>query len=64
MFRLSGISPFLGDNDTETVRNIMLGNYTLDCDEFANITDEAKSFVSKLLVLDPRYLNRLFIGWI
>ncbi|VDK28452.1 unnamed protein product, partial [Gongylonema pulchrum] len=50
---LSGISPFLGDNDTETVRNVILGNYTLDCDEFAGVSNEAKDFVSKLLVLEP-----------
>ncbi|VDM23034.1 unnamed protein product [Wuchereria bancrofti] len=52
--RLSGISPFLGDNDTETVRNVMLGNYTLDNEEFSQISNNAKDFVSKLLVLDPR----------
>uniref|UniRef100_A0A1I8ENE3 Uncharacterized protein n=1 Tax=Wuchereria bancrofti TaxID=6293 RepID=A0A1I8ENE3_WUCBA len=51
---LSGISPFLGDNDTETVRNVMLGNYTLDNEEFSQISNNAKDFVSKLLVLDPR----------
>ncbi|VDK64426.1 unnamed protein product [Onchocerca ochengi] len=51
---LSGISPFLGDNDTETVRNVMLGNYSLDTEEFGQISNEAKDFVSKLLVLDPR----------
>uniref|UniRef100_A0A158Q7Y7 Protein kinase domain-containing protein n=1 Tax=Elaeophora elaphi TaxID=1147741 RepID=A0A158Q7Y7_9BILA len=51
---LSGISPFLGDNDTETVRNVMLGNYTLDTEEFSQISSDAKDFISKLLVLDPR----------
>uniref|UniRef100_A0A915PP41 Uncharacterized protein n=1 Tax=Setaria digitata TaxID=48799 RepID=A0A915PP41_9BILA len=51
---LSGISPFLGDNDTETVRNVILGNYSLDVEEFTQVSDEAKDFVSKLLVIDPR----------
>ncbi|VDO60779.1 unnamed protein product, partial [Onchocerca flexuosa] len=51
---LSGISPFLGDNDTETVRNVMLGNYSLDIEEFGQISNEAKDFVSKLLILDQR----------
>ncbi|MCP9264251.1 Immunoglobulin I-set domain protein [Dirofilaria immitis] len=57
---LSGISPFLGDNDTETVRNVMLGNYALDIEEFGQISNDAKDFVSKLLVLDPR--NRLNVN--
>ncbi|VDN04251.1 unnamed protein product [Thelazia callipaeda] len=51
---LSGISPFLGDNDTETIRNVMLGNFVLNIEEFASISDEAKDFVSKLLVIDPK----------
>ncbi|KHN78737.1 Muscle M-line assembly protein unc-89 [Toxocara canis] len=51
---LSGISPFLGESDTETIRNVMHANYSLDISELAPITDEAKDFISKLLVLDPR----------
>uniref|UniRef100_A0A0M3HQT6 Protein kinase domain-containing protein n=1 Tax=Ascaris lumbricoides TaxID=6252 RepID=A0A0M3HQT6_ASCLU len=51
---LSGISPFLGDNDTETIRNVMHAKYSLDVSELSPITDEAKDFIAKLLVLDPR----------
>ncbi|KAL3997510.1 Immunoglobulin I-set domain family protein [Acanthocheilonema viteae] len=51
---LSGISPFLGDSDNETVRNVMLGKYRFDIEEFDQISSNAKDFVSKLLVLDPR----------
>ncbi|VDK70889.1 unnamed protein product [Litomosoides sigmodontis] len=50
---LSGVSPFLGDTDNETVRNVMLANYAFDIEEFEEISNAAKDFISKLLVLDP-----------
>ncbi|XP_048886246.1 myosin light chain kinase 3 isoform X2 [Brienomyrus brachyistius] len=47
---LSGLSPFLGDNDTETMNNILHSNWDFDADAFENISEEAKDFISRLLI--------------
>ncbi|XP_076449773.1 uncharacterized protein LOC143286078 isoform X2 [Babylonia areolata] len=46
---LSGLSPFLGDNDAETLANVTSGEYDFD-DDFDDISDKAKDFISHLLV--------------
>ncbi|VDD96305.1 unnamed protein product [Enterobius vermicularis] len=56
---LSGISPFLGDNDQETVRNVLLGNYSLGRKELADVSDLAKTFISQLLTVNIR--NRMTV---
>ncbi|KAI1732161.1 protein kinase domain-containing protein [Ditylenchus destructor] len=50
---LSGVSPFLGDNVALTYCNVERGKYEF-CEEFTEncISDEAKDFIQKLLVLD------------
>ncbi|KAK1161952.1 myosin light chain kinase 3-like isoform X1 [Acipenser oxyrinchus oxyrinchus] len=47
---LSGMSPFLGDNDTDTMNNILHGNCEFDSGSFENVSAEAKDFMSRLLV--------------
>jgi predicted Ser/Thr protein kinase len=47
---LSGLSPFMGDSDVETFNNISGIAYDFDDEAFDNISDEAKNFISKLLV--------------
>uniref|UniRef100_UPI00398EC822 myosin light chain kinase 3 isoform X2 n=1 Tax=Pristiophorus japonicus TaxID=55135 RepID=UPI00398EC822 len=47
---LSGMSPFLGDHDTETMNNIINANWNFDTEGFENVTEESKEFVSNLLV--------------
>ncbi|XP_035273741.1 myosin light chain kinase 3-like isoform X2 [Anguilla anguilla] len=54
---LSGLSPFLGDNDTETMNNILHSNWDFDADAFENVSEEAKDFVSRLLI--PEKCSRL-----
>ena len=49
-FRLSGLSPFMGDNDGETLLNVQNAEYDFDYDEFAEISDDAKDLISKLLI--------------
>ncbi len=51
-FRLSGLSPFMGENDNDTYANINRVNYDFDDEAFTDISDEAKDFISKLLVKD------------
>ncbi|XP_014246118.1 serine/threonine-protein kinase 10-like [Cimex lectularius] len=47
---LSGLSPFMGENDIETMSNVTLGKYDYDDEAFDDISVQAKDFISKLLV--------------
>ncbi|RUS90384.1 hypothetical protein EGW08_001879, partial [Elysia chlorotica] len=47
---LSGLSPFLGDSDTDTLSMVTAGEFDFDDDAFDEISDQAKDFISKLLV--------------
>ncbi|KAM9493919.1 myosin light chain kinase 3 isoform 1-T1 [Clarias gariepinus] len=54
---LSGLSPFLGENDAETMNNILHANWDFDSEAFENVSEEAKDFISKLLI--PAKCSRL-----
>ncbi|OXB67802.1 hypothetical protein ASZ78_005484 [Callipepla squamata] len=47
---LSGLSPFLGDNDTETLNNVLAANWYFDEETFESVSAEAKDFVSNLII--------------
>ncbi|KAJ4429626.1 hypothetical protein ANN_21827 [Periplaneta americana] len=47
---LSGLSPFMGDNDAETFANITRADYDFDDEAFDAISQDAKDFISALLV--------------
>ncbi|XP_061297724.1 myosin light chain kinase 2, skeletal/cardiac muscle [Pezoporus flaviventris] len=49
---LSGLSPFLGDNDTETLNNVLAANWYFDEETFESVSNEAKDFVSNLIIKD------------
>uniref|UniRef100_A0A914E3E1 Protein kinase domain-containing protein n=1 Tax=Acrobeloides nanus TaxID=290746 RepID=A0A914E3E1_9BILA len=49
---LSGSSPFLGDNDNETLNNVVHGEYTLDIPDLSDVSADARDFLIKLLVVD------------
>uniref|UniRef100_A0A914WDR8 Muscle M-line assembly protein unc-89 n=1 Tax=Plectus sambesii TaxID=2011161 RepID=A0A914WDR8_9BILA len=50
---LSGISPFLGDSDDDTLDNVRRGAYSLSPSQFDTISDNAKDFITQLLNVDP-----------
>jgi serine/threonine protein kinase len=54
IFRLSGSSPFLGEDKQETYSNIVAGNYCFEEELFSKTSDLAKDFISQLLVRDPK----------
>ena len=56
VIRLSGLSPFMGDNDADTFANITSSDYDFDDDAFAAISSDAKDFISSLLVKRPEYI--------
>lgn len=52
-FSLSGLSPFVGADDFETMTNVSLGKFSFDYAPFEDISEQAKDFVEKLLVKEP-----------
>uniref|UniRef100_A0A0N5AQN4 non-specific serine/threonine protein kinase n=1 Tax=Syphacia muris TaxID=451379 RepID=A0A0N5AQN4_9BILA len=50
---LSGLSPFGGESDEETLRNVKNCDWNMDDPCFSKISDDAKDFIKKLLLLDP-----------
>lgn len=50
---LSGVSPFKGLNDRDTLTRIREGKWEFREDRFCNISEEARDFISKLLVYTP-----------
>lgn len=50
LFRLSGLSPFMGDSDIDTFTNITRAEYDFDDESFDAVTQNAKEFISNLLV--------------
>ncbi|CAG0879559.1 unnamed protein product [Cyprideis torosa] len=51
---LSGLSPFRGRDDVETLENVKGGQYSLDIDPFPNLSPECRDFIKKMLVYDPK----------
>ncbi|KAJ8960479.1 hypothetical protein NQ318_013763, partial [Aromia moschata] len=49
---LSGLSPFMGHTDVETMANVTIAKYDFDDEAFDEISDIAKDFIQKLLVKD------------
>lgn len=54
-FRLSGESPFQGNDDAETLALVTAAQWEFDEESFDEISDEAKDFISSLLEKDPRW---------
>lgn len=51
--RLSGLSPFAGDNDLQTMGNVSKVDYDFEDESFDVISNEAKDFIEKLLLKNP-----------
>ncbi|XP_066542183.1 myosin light chain kinase, smooth muscle isoform X2 [Hoplias malabaricus] len=49
---VSGLSPFMGDNDNETLANVTSATWDFEDEAFDEISDEAKDFISNLLKKD------------
>ncbi|NWU54663.1 MYLK3 kinase, partial [Dromas ardeola] len=47
---LSGLSPFLGETDAETMNYVVNCNWDFDAEAFEQLSEEAKDFISRLLV--------------
>ncbi|KAJ8921523.1 hypothetical protein NQ315_003141 [Exocentrus adspersus] len=51
---LSGLSPFMGHTDVETMANVTIAKYDFDDEAFDEISDNAKDFIQKLLIKDMK----------
>ena len=51
---ISGCSPFLGEDQQETYTNITRAEYEFDEQTFGRICDDAKDFIARLLVKNPK----------
>ena len=49
-----GVSPFWGGNRYRTMANTLSCNFTFELENFEKISEDAKSFISNLLILDPK----------
>ncbi|KAI5732776.1 hypothetical protein M8J76_004016 [Diaphorina citri] len=49
---LSGLSPFMGETDVQTMANVTIAQYDFDDECFNEISDDAKDFIRKLLLKD------------
>ncbi|KAL3284834.1 hypothetical protein HHI36_018973 [Cryptolaemus montrouzieri] len=47
---LSGLSPFMGDNDAETFANITRADYDFDDEAFNTVSQNARDFIAALLI--------------
>lgn len=50
IYSLSGLSPFAGDNDVQTLKNVKACDWDFDLEAFKHISDEGKDFIRKLLI--------------
>lgn len=47
---VSGMSPFLGDEDNQTLSNVLAASWYFDEDAFEHVSAEARDFISNLLI--------------
>ncbi|XP_066521662.1 myosin light chain kinase, smooth muscle [Hoplias malabaricus] len=51
---VSGLSPFMGDNDNETLANVTSATWDFEDEAFDEISEQAKDFISSLLKKDMK----------
>jgi len=51
---LSGTPPFPGGGEGEILQRVKKGQFSLDINRFEGVSDHAKDFIRKLLVMDPK----------
>lgn len=51
---LSGLSPFMGDSDNETLSNVTSASWDFEDEAFDEISENAKDFITNLLKKDMR----------
>ena len=52
--RLSGLSPFMGENDGETLQNVTNVEWDFDDEIFNELSENSKNFMEELIQKDPK----------
>lgn len=52
---LSGLCPFLGDDNNQTLNNILACQWNFEEHEFADTSEQAKDFISRLLIVNKSW---------
>ena len=55
--RVSGLSPFMGDTDLETMANVTIAEYDYLDEAFEKVSDLAKDFIDKLLIKEKEWVG-------
>ena len=58
---MTGYSPFQGETHQETFLNVSTCDYDFDDEMFDVVTQEAKDFIEKLLIKNPKYATLLIV---
>lgn len=56
-YRLSGLSPFAGDNDIETLKNVKACDWDFDEEAFRYVSEEGRDFIKRLLIKNKEYVK-------
>lgn len=51
---ISGLSPFAGETDIETMSNVTIGKYDFLDEAFDSVSPDAIDFITKLLMKEPK----------
>ena len=51
--RLSGLSPFMGDDDNETIQNVSTAEWDFEDEAFDVVSDMSRTFIEELLIRGP-----------
>lgn len=62
IFSLSGLSPFAGENDVETLKNVKACDWDFDEEAFAIVSDEGKDFIRRLLMKNKELVAKYFFN--
>ena len=54
---MSGLSPFMGDCDADTLTNVIKCDYDFDYEDFDDISEAAKDFIDKLLIVNKKLVR-------
>ena len=54
---MSGLSPFMGDTDLETMANVTIAEYDYLDEAFEKVSDMAKDFIDKLLIKEKEWVG-------
>lgn len=61
---MSGLSPFMGETDVETMANVTIAKYDFEDEAFEDISSDAKDFMKKLLIKDKKYVFMVYKKYI